>query len=100
MALEHALMHVAPGAEAGFEAVLEEALGVITSAEGCRSARVLRGVESPSTYLLLVEWTSVAAHTEDFRSSELFVRWRELVSPFWDQMPVVEHFEPRADRLA
>jgi quinol monooxygenase YgiN len=98
MVLEHALMHVTPGEEGAFEAVLDEALGVITSAEGCLSARVRKGIESPSTYLLEVEWTSVTAHTEGFRSSELFVRWRELVSPFWAELPVVEHFSLSAEQ--
>jgi len=98
MVLEHALMHVTPGEEEGFEAVLGEALAVIASAEGCLGARIRRGIESPSTYLLEVEWTNVAAHTEGFRSSELFVRWRKLVSPFWSELPVVEHFSLTAER--
>ena len=98
MVVEHALMAITPGDEDRFAAALDEALGVITSAPGCRSARVLRGVESPSTFLLLVEWDSVEAHTEGFRSSELFARWRALVSPFWVELPVVEHFSPAAER--
>jgi heme-degrading monooxygenase HmoA len=98
MVLEHALMHVTPGEEERFEGVLDEALGVITSAEGCLGARIRRGIESPSTYLLEVEWTTVAAHTEGFRSSELFARWRALMSPFWVELPVVEHFSLAAER--
>jgi len=100
MVLEHALMSVHPGQEAQFEVDLEEALRVITSAEGCTSAKVLRGVESTSTYLLLVEWTSVAAHLEGFRGSPAFTRWRELVGPWWVEVPVVEHFSPTAEQPA
>jgi quinol monooxygenase YgiN len=100
MVLEHALMHVGPGEEDRFETVLDEALEVISAADGCGAVRVLRGVESPSTYLLLVEWSSVEAHTEGFRGSERFARWRQLVSPFWVELPVVEHFAPTAERLA
>ena len=98
MVLEHALLSVRPGDEEQFEAALDEALGVIGSAEGCGTVQVLRGVESPSTYLLLVEWVSLEAHTEDFRSSPAFLRWRELVSPWWVDLPVVEHFATLVER--
>jgi heme-degrading monooxygenase HmoA len=98
MVIEHALMQIVPGEEAAFEAVLPRALEVITSAEGCQSARVCAGVESPSCYLLLVEWDSVEAHVEGFRGSELFATWREIVSPFWAELPVVEHFSPTAEK--
>ena len=44
------------------------------------------------TYLLLIEWDSVEAHTVGFRESENYTRWRELISPFFDGAPRVEHF--------
>ena len=98
MVIEHALMQIVPGQEAAFEAVLPAALEVITASPGCRSARIAAGIESPGCYLLLVEWDSVEAHVEGFRGSELFAAWRELVSPFWVELPVVEHFDPAAER--
>jgi quinol monooxygenase YgiN len=96
MILEHVLLAVRPGEEEGFEAVLDEALGVIGTAQGCRSARILRGLESPSTFLLLVEWDSVEDHLEGFRGSPAFDRWRALVAPFWVELPDVRHFLPSA----
>jgi len=98
MVLEHALLSITPGEEAHFEAALAEALEVIGGAEGCGTVTVLRGVESPSTYLLLVEWSSVEAHNEGFRKSEAFARWRALVSPAWAELPTVEHFATVAER--
>jgi len=100
MVLEHALLAVRPGDEEKFEAALDEALGVIGGAEGCGTVKVLRGIESTSTYLLLVEWASVEAHNEGFRKSEAFLRWRDLVSPWWVELPVVEHFAAVAERTA
>jgi heme-degrading monooxygenase HmoA len=94
--LEHALLPVRPGQEAAFEAALAEALPLIAAATGNRSVTVSRGVESPSTYLLLVEWDSVADHEEGFRGSAAYGRWRALLHPFYDPFPVVEHFTPVA----
>ena len=97
MIYEHAVMSVIPGQEAAFEAALAEALEVIGTAAG-GTARVLRSVEAPSTYVLLVEWDSVEAHTEGFRGSEAFARWRALVSPHWSELPEVQHLTPIAER--
>ncbi|HEV7209316.1 MAG TPA: antibiotic biosynthesis monooxygenase family protein [Mycobacteriales bacterium] len=89
---EHALLFVRPGQEADFEVAMSQARQVLGASPGCRSVRVLRGEESPSTYLLLVDWDSRAAHTDTFRNSAAFTRWRELVGRFWEPMPTVEHF--------
>ncbi|VXC00868.1 antibiotic biosynthesis monooxygenase family protein [Nocardioides sp. AX2bis] len=94
MILEHALLPVRPGEEAAFEAALAEAVPLISAAPGFGSISVSRGVESPSTYLLLVEWDSVADHEEGFRGSPAYERWRALLHPFYDPFPVVEHFAP------
>ena len=41
---------------------------------------------------LLVEWDTVEAHTVGFRKSAAFTRWRELIGPYFDGLPRVEHF--------
>jgi quinol monooxygenase YgiN len=96
---EHAQLSITPGEEAAFEAVLPTALDVITSAPGCHRAEVHRGIESPSTYLLLVWWDSVEAH-QAFRGSERFAEWRGHVQPHWAELPHVEHFDLVAERDA
>jgi heme-degrading monooxygenase HmoA len=90
--LEHAVLHVVPGKEDEFEAVLAEALPVVAGSPGCRRARVARCIETPGRFLLLIEWDSVEAHTEGFRSSPAYEEWRRLVHHFWDPRPTVEHF--------
>jgi heme-degrading monooxygenase HmoA len=92
MIREHALLPVVPGRETEFEAVLQEALPLISAAPGFLSLSVSRGIESPSSYLLLVEWESLAAHTEGFRGSPAYRQWREHLHHFYDPFPVVEHF--------
>ena len=92
MILERAIFQVLPGSEQDFEAAVEQAKDVIAQARGFRSLRLQRGVEQPSTYLLLVEWNSVEDHVQGFRESELFVRWRELIGSYFAAPPEVEHY--------
>jgi heme-degrading monooxygenase HmoA len=94
MVIERAALSITPGREADFEAAFAEARKVISESGGFRSLRIARGVESPSTYLLLVEWDSVDAHMTEFRESEHFTRWRELIGPYFAEPPALEHFEP------
>jgi heme-degrading monooxygenase HmoA len=89
---EHALLNVRPGAEEEFEAAFSAARPGIECQPGFQALTLSRGVESPSTYLLLVEWDSVEAHEQGFRRSAEYSRWRELLHHFYDPFPTVEHF--------
>ncbi|MGH9021265.1 MAG: antibiotic biosynthesis monooxygenase family protein [Acidimicrobiales bacterium] len=96
MIIEHAWLEVSAGREAQYEAAIATALPIIESAPGCGGAEVRRQIEAPSTYLLLVQWSSVEAHL-DFRTTNLFAQWRELTHPFYSTPPTVTHFaEPVA----
>jgi quinol monooxygenase YgiN len=50
-----------------------------------------RGIESPSRFVLLVEWDDVTAHEENFRASERFSTWRAAIGPYFAAPPHVEH---------
>jgi len=93
MILEHALLSIRPGEEAAFEAAFSEAREFIGGAAGFRSLSLSRCVERPSQYLLLVEWDRLEDHTEGFRGSAAYARWRALLHHFYDPFPVVEHYE-------
>lgn len=92
MILEHALLPVAPGGEADFERAFAIARPLIAQQPGCRSVALHRSIETPNEYVLLVEWDDVEAHTQGFRRSPEYERWRELLHRFYDPFPVVEHF--------
>lgn len=95
MIVERAEFSIEPGREEEFEAVYErEARQVIAQAGGFISVSLARGIERPSAYLLLVEWERVEDHTEGFRPSELYERWRSLLHPFFAEPAAVEHFAP------
>ena len=93
MVLEVADFQVTPGAEEDFVIAYRGIKDVLTSTPGCRSARMTRGVESPSRFVLLVEWDSIEAHEQNFRASDRFGRWRAAIGPFFASPPVVEHVE-------
>lgn len=90
MVLEIADFAVLPGHEEQFVAGFREAIGFIERAPGCRTVRMTRGIESPSRFVLLIEWDSVAAH-ESFRASADLARWRAPISDHLDGVPRMEH---------
>ena len=92
MVLEHALLDVISGLEVEFEEAFSRARDVISKSPGFISLKIVRGIERPSSYLLLVEWESLADHTIGFRQSARYAEWRELLHHFYDPFPVVEHF--------
>jgi heme-degrading monooxygenase HmoA len=97
--VEHAELAVTAGREGEFEAAFAEARKVISQARGFHWAELLRGVERPGVYLLLVGWESVEAHNVGFRGSAAFARWRELIGPFFASPPDVEHFGALGERF-
>lgn len=92
MITEHALLSVTVGREAEFEAAFAQAKPIIAAMPGFLDLRLLRGIESESTYLLLVDWESVEHHEVGFRQSTQYQDWRALLHHFYEPMPVVEHF--------
>ncbi len=93
MVLEVGLINVLPGQEGPFAEAYAKAHDALATTPGCRSVRMTRGIESPSKFVLLVEWDSVDAHIENFRATERFKTWRSLIGPYFDGAPLVEHFE-------
>jgi quinol monooxygenase YgiN len=93
MITEIARIGVVPGSEAAFEAAVREAVPIFLAAPGCRGVELQRSVEAPQFYLLFAKWDRVEDHTDVFRSSTAFERWRELVGPH-TIMPTVEHVRP------
>ncbi|MGH8889369.1 MAG: antibiotic biosynthesis monooxygenase family protein [Acidothermaceae bacterium] len=93
MIVEHALLDVRAGLEADFEAAFERARHLIGVQPGFGSLRLQRCVETPSRYLLLVEWARLEDHTDGFRRSPEYEQWRALLHHFYDPFPEVTHFE-------
>jgi heme-degrading monooxygenase HmoA len=92
MVLEVALIDITPGQEAAFAAAYRKAHATLAGTPGCRSIRMTQGIESPSRFVLLVEWDSVESHLDNFRATDRFGQWRGLIGPYFAAPPVVEHF--------
>ncbi|GAA1788538.1 antibiotic biosynthesis monooxygenase [Planosporangium flavigriseum] len=92
MVLEVALIDVQEGREDEFAAAYAKARTLVADTPGCRSVRMTRGVETPTRFVLFVEWDSVEAHIENFRATDRFTQWRGLIGPYFDGAPRVEHF--------
>ncbi|MGX7679827.1 antibiotic biosynthesis monooxygenase family protein [Jatrophihabitans sp. DSM 45814] len=91
MVLEVALIDVPAGSEQAFQDGYRSVKTALAQSPGLISIRMTHGIESPTRFVLLVEWESLEAH-QGFRDSENFTRWRGGIGPYFAQPPLVEHF--------
>ncbi|MBC8038405.1 MAG: antibiotic biosynthesis monooxygenase [Rhizobiales bacterium] len=97
MIVEHAILNVKPGQAAAFEQAMQTALPLISATPGFLGLEVRPCLETTGRYLLLVRWETLEAHTEGFRGSNRYEKWRALLHGFYDPFPLVEHYgEPIA----
>lgn len=92
MVLEVALIDITPGQEGEFAAAYLSARHLVIDTPGCRSIRMTHGIETPTRFVLLVEWDSVETHEQNFRVTDRWVQWRAAIGPFFSGPPLVEHF--------
>lgn len=90
MILEVALIDVTD--PQGFSDAYLGAKEVLLTTPGCNSVRMTAGIETPTRFVLLVEWDSVEAHEQNFRATDRFTTWRAAIGPFFANPPHVEHF--------
>ena len=91
MIIEIALFDLKPGTEATFEAGVKTAMPIFNRAKGCRSVEMLRSLEKPNRYRLLIMWDAMENHTIDFRGSSDYQDFRKLVADCFAAPPEVEH---------
>jgi heme-degrading monooxygenase HmoA len=92
MILEAAVLNVIPGQGPDFESAFSEAKAIIASMPGFMSLQLHKGIEEPDRYLLLVQWKRLEDHTEGFRKSADYQRWKALLHHFYDPFPRVDHY--------
>lgn len=76
MILEVAILNVKQGQETAFEAAFQQAQYIISSMHGYVSHQLQKCIEQNNQYILLVNWETLADHTEGFRKSEQYTEWR------------------------
>ena len=94
MVLEVAILNVRARQGAAFEAAFARARSILAGMPGHERHELRRCVEAADRYLLLVWWRDLESHTLGFRGSPQYQRWKELLHPFYDPFPVVEHYTP------
>ena len=92
MVLEVAILNVRPGESNAFEAAFLTAQRIISASRGYQRHELRRCIEADRRYLLLVWWDTLESHTQGFRKSPEYQRWRELLHHFYDPFPTVEHY--------
>ncbi len=93
MVLEVAILNVKPGETGEFEVAFHEAVSIISASRGFESLELQHCIEEENRYILLVRWQTLEDHTQGFRGSEAYQRWRALLHHFYDPFPIVEHYE-------
>lgn len=68
-------------------------LEVIRQHPECVSAHSMRCVEQPGRYMVTIGWTSVEAHTQDFRGGPLFPQWRSHIDGLFVTPAEVFHYQ-------
>ncbi len=92
MVLEVAILEVRAGESEAFEAAFREAQQILAASPGHQRHELRRCLEAADRHLLLVWWDSLESHTQGFRQSPGYQRWRALLHHFYEPFPVVEHY--------
>lgn len=93
MILEAAYLQIKPNETTAFETAFKQASSIIASMKGYIDHELQRCIEDDHKYLLLVQWETLADHTEGFRGSIEYQEWKALLHHFYDPFPTVDHFQ-------
>lgn len=88
---EIATFFIQPGLEPDFLEGFHVAKAQLEASQGFRSLRLVRGIESSSTFVLFVDWDSVEAHMA-FRETERLAAWRAPITRFYAEPPTMAHY--------
>ena len=93
MFIERVEIPIVEGQEEAFaKTMADKGLKALSGAAGCSSARLGRGVESPSRFLLLLEWDAVESHIAFTKTAE-FGEFVAVAKPYFAGPTNMEHFD-------
>lgn len=64
----------------------------LSQASGFIKFELHKGIEKADTYLFHIHWDTLESHTIGFRESDLFIKWRELIGPYFSHPPEINHW--------
>lgn len=65
---------------------------IIASSKGYLSHELQKCIEQEEKFLLMVKWQTLEDHTEGFRKSEMYRKWKKLLHHYYEPFPEVEHY--------
>ena len=99
MVIELAHLEIAPGQEEQFKQAYASVEHLLAAAKGHISHALHQGIESPSQFVAIVHWATLADHVDGFRRSEAYAQFRAVIGPFRAAPVEVMHLHPVAGDL-
>ena len=93
MILEVAILNVESKLQENFEKDFKIASQYISSIKGYKGHSLRKCMENENQYILLVDWENIQNHEVDFRQSDAYLKWKELLHDYYEPFPIVEHYE-------
>ncbi|MGF7229847.1 antibiotic biosynthesis monooxygenase family protein [Arachidicoccus sp.] len=92
MVTELALLTVKRDLSKEFLQSFKEAEKIIESSSGYIKHELQKCVEHENKFILLVKWETLENHTEGFRKSENYKKWKALLHHYYEPFTEVEHY--------
>ncbi|GAA0591043.1 hypothetical protein GCM10010174_02640 [Kutzneria viridogrisea] len=82
---------VRPGQSEPFVTACRRGFDHVMAVPGCKSVRLTKDLTDPDRFHVIAEWESLDALHNGFYGSGAFTRWRNEVSEYFAELPLVEH---------
>jgi heme-degrading monooxygenase HmoA len=92
MVLEVLVVQIKPGTMNDFESDFRKASKFLTTMKGYISHELQKCIQEKDKYMVLIRWESLKDHTLAFRLMEEYKDWQELLEPFYQEQPLVQHY--------
>lgn len=92
MITEIAILKVKENQSLEFESSFATAQEIISGMKGYAGHELQKCVEEENKYMLIVRWEDLRDHTEGFKKSREYNRWKELLHHYYSPFPTVEHY--------
>jgi heme-degrading monooxygenase HmoA len=93
MIIEHATFDVGQRPAEQLEAAAADITSILSAAEGVEAVQVLRGVEDPDRWRLVIVWRELADHVVEFRKSIRSEQLAQVLLSIRRSAPIAHHFE-------
>lgn len=92
MVLEIATLDIKEGSQDALKEAFQAAKLVVAQSKGFIKIEMFQCIEYSTKFNVFIHWKTLEDHTIGFRQSALFIEWRAILSPHFQNPPVAEHF--------